>query len=67
MGSARESGSVYYPRAGSVSNEKDARAFPAPAHRFPSMKPKLPRGTLYRLWADSKNWNDGHYFCADDP
>ena len=31
------------------------------------MKQKLPRGTLDRLWADSKNWNGGLYSCKEDP
>ena len=31
------------------------------------MKPKLPRGTLDRLWADPKNWNGGIYSCKEDP
>jgi hypothetical protein len=31
------------------------------------MNPKLPRGTLDRLWADLKNWKGGIYSCKDDP
>jgi hypothetical protein len=32
------------------------------------MNPKLPPGTLDRLWSDSSNWRGGIvYVCKDDP
>jgi hypothetical protein len=32
------------------------------------MKPKLPVGTLDRLWADARNWRAGLiYSCKEDP
>jgi hypothetical protein len=37
-------------------------------HRPSAMKPKLPRGTLNKLWADPAHWRSpGFYSCQEDP
>ncbi len=31
------------------------------------MQPKLPKGTLDKLWNDPENWRGAFYFCKNDP